>query len=187
MNTSLTAIRWDKCRATLSHDLLKNELGPAISKLLKILTGKVHDPDFIPFFGDYVSGQLSSIEREVNWLIENAIDSLSPKKLFECQPLINLDEDTKEWLPQIIHNLWVSRVDLITTLATASNMFRDMKTGFVELAEQKIDPSCESSLLGATNFYNKFLIFSSFISSMQYLSSLDSLLFLKGEECCHAF
>ena len=45
---------WERERARLSHDLLKNEIMPTVSKVLNILDGKVEDPEFKRTFCDLV-------------------------------------------------------------------------------------------------------------------------------------
>jgi hypothetical protein len=111
---------WNHRRTALAHDLLKNQISPSISKLSKVISGDVYDPLFIEeFFQTFIS-QVNIVDAEIEWLVSSAQDALSPRQLFNLEPLMNLDMETKAWLPDVIHDLWRANICLSDELERAT-------------------------------------------------------------------
>jgi hypothetical protein len=98
---------WEHVRIKLSHDLLKNEIMPAVSKELNVLAGKVEDSDFHEEFCGMVTERVSRLCDGFEELTECAEQCLSPRQYFERHPLQNLDGISKEWLQVVVHENWV--------------------------------------------------------------------------------
>lgn len=111
---------WETRRAALSHQIISNQIAPAASKLLSVLEGRVHDPEFVEEFVGNLLPQLDAVSDDVKWLVENSQSSLSPRRLFELPPLMRVEGDTFKWLPDVADCLWAERVELASTLRKAS-------------------------------------------------------------------
>ncbi len=172
--------QWEKRRTMLSHDLLKNKIGPAISKLKNIATGKVEDPDFISHFFHDMPVQLSVAEAEIDWLVKYAAAQISPKLFFNYPPLSRFDEDTLAWLPQTVHDLWATKVNLRATLKTAIDLFTMFKEEFILLKEQGSDISSIRDSSTVRRLQGKFIKLSLHITDMRSLLYTRSVSYLKG-------
>lgn len=109
---SESIVEWEKRRAALSHDILKNEITPAVFKLCNILFGRVEDPDFDTAFATSTGPKIERLCAELEELAQNAEHALSPRQYCDQEPLLGVDEETRRWLPEVIHLLWIHRVDL---------------------------------------------------------------------------
>lgn len=103
---------WERVRSTLSHDILKNEVIPAVSKLERILGGKVIDDEFLESFCETMCPAILSLCDDLRRLTECVEAKLSPKSYFTLAPLRGVDDETKRWLPALVHSLWLSRSEV---------------------------------------------------------------------------
>lgn len=109
---SASALEWNARRATMSHDLLKNRIIPAVFKLRKVLSGEVEDLSFLSQFRESTTLEIERLCAEGTILADDAEYFLSPRRYFEVGPLLGLDDETKEWLPAALHAIWLERVQL---------------------------------------------------------------------------
>jgi hypothetical protein len=103
---------WQRRRAVLSHDVLKNRIAPSLAKLCRVVTGQVDAPDFVE---EFEASGAKAIERaceELDFLLESAEDSLSPRQLFGSPPLSDFPPGTLQWLPDALHGHWTARAQL---------------------------------------------------------------------------
>lgn len=102
---------WNDLRARLSHDLVKNRLLPAASRMIKIVTGKVvADP--VEIFDSTITTVWAEANPALTFLFESCESALSPRNYFSVEPLIHCPPSTMEWLPDLIHDLWLERHDV---------------------------------------------------------------------------
>jgi len=102
---------WNELRARLSHDLVKNRLIPATSRMIKIVTGSVvADP--VEIFDSTITVVWAETNPSLKFLFESCETELSPRNYFSVEPLIHCPPSTLEWLPDLIHELWLERHDV---------------------------------------------------------------------------
>ncbi len=164
---------WERRRAMLSHDTLKNQFCPAISKLRNILDGKVDDPEYTRVFLDELPYKLSVIDREIDWLIKHATELLSPKQLFDIHPLVSVDSDTKEWLPIVAYELWAARTDLEVNLRMATDLLGSVRVAATKLAKHAVGKSSVSDVLAANSMANRVQALSTHIANMRVLVPVE--------------
>ena len=100
---------WKKKRSQFNHDWLKNIYIPNVATYINILDNKIEDDDFVEnFLTNIFKGFELHIHDAVS-LIDEFIDEMSPRVLFNEQPLIRLDEDVREIFSDIIHKLWCDK------------------------------------------------------------------------------
>jgi len=119
---------WERRRAVLSHDILKNQLMPAIFKLSKILEKKVVDDEFLVSFSSRFTKDISYIDSEIHMLCDTAKKFLTPRQFFLVQPLAGVDSETQSWLPDLIHSLWVDSSTLTNRLGQILQVFERVRT-----------------------------------------------------------
>jgi hypothetical protein len=66
-------------------------------------------------------------------LLNNAEHALSPRRLFETPPLASCDEGSKEWLPDLVHLIWIRQTNLRGAVADARRMLDNANDIYAEL------------------------------------------------------
>jgi hypothetical protein len=99
---------WEHERALLSHDIVKNEIIPAVFKLCNVIDGKIEDVEYLANFQVTVIPKISDAICRIEALCSTAELSLSPRQYFDGFPLSGCDRETKCWLPETAHDLWLT-------------------------------------------------------------------------------
>lgn len=125
---------WNERRAKLSHDLVKNRLIPATSRMLNIVSGQI-EADPIETFDTSITIVWTESNPSLRCLFETAESELSPRNYFLVEPLINCPPSTKEWLPDLIHELWLERHDVRRWSNVGSQLAADVEAAVHDAAE----------------------------------------------------
>lgn len=64
--------------------------------------------------------------REIEELLSTAEDRLSPRTLFEKEPLLHCSPEHKSWLPSLIHGLWLSRYNVREKVGEAQTILSEV-------------------------------------------------------------
>lgn len=102
-------LSWQKRRSEFNHDWFKNKFIPALEKWINLLDDQIEDAAFERTFVSDVLYKWEQHKDEVLDLLNDFESEMSPKILFKEYPLSNCDEDTKHWLGDLIHNMWLVR------------------------------------------------------------------------------
>lgn len=102
-------LSWQKRRGEFNHDWLKNTYAIALGKWLNILEGRVEDPELEAAFVSAVLPTWEARYPEALRLVEDFEHEASPRVLFNVPPLRRCSEETKRWLPDLVHALWLER------------------------------------------------------------------------------
>lgn len=100
---------WEKRRSSLNHDWLKNQYILALAKFLNLLDDRIEDAEFEQSFISRVLPEWETHKTEARQIAHDFRERMSPKLLFTEAPLYRCDEQTVEWLSQLIHLLWLAR------------------------------------------------------------------------------
>src|SRR6185295_1665644 len=125
---------WNERRAKLSHDLVKNRIIPATSRMLNIVGGQI-EADPIETFDASITIVWAEANPSLRLLFESAESELSPRNQFLVEPLINCPLSTMEWLPELIHELWLERHDVRGWSNTGSQLAADVEAAVHDAAE----------------------------------------------------
>jgi hypothetical protein len=102
---------WNELRARLSHDLVKNRLIPGTTRMTRIVSGSViADP--IETFDLIIITVWAETKTPLQVLFDTCESDLSPRNYFSVEPLVHCPPSTMEWLPDLIHELWLERHDI---------------------------------------------------------------------------
>jgi hypothetical protein len=102
---------WNELRVRLSHDLVKNRLIPGTTRMMRIVSGSViADP--IETFDLIITTVWTETNPTLQALFETCESALSPRNYFLVEPLVHCPPSTMEWLPDVIHELWLERHDI---------------------------------------------------------------------------
>lgn len=98
---------WEKQRARLSHDRMKNQILPMTSRLCQVLEGKVDSRGFVADFSTLRLAEIEETCREIEDLLMATIENASPRVFFSMPPLNQCPPSTLAWLPQAVHEKWL--------------------------------------------------------------------------------
>jgi hypothetical protein len=100
---------WQKRRSTFNHDWLKNRFIPALVKFRNLLDDRIEDIEFEQSFVATVLPEWESHRQEAYALANDFEPEMSPRRLFDLPPLSQCDEQTRQWLGNLVHFLWLTR------------------------------------------------------------------------------
>jgi hypothetical protein len=100
---------WQKTRSAFNHDWLKNQYMPALGKYLNLIDDHIEDTEFERLFISQVLPEWEDHREEAVALARDFEREMSPRRLFYQSSLMQCDEDTKQWLGSLIHELWSRR------------------------------------------------------------------------------
>lgn len=100
---------WQRRRSEFNHDWLKNQFLNRLNAFLERLRGGNPDVEKLLRFVREDLPELESHEIEARWLIESVEEEMTPRRFFEYPPLNRCSEETKRWLPDVVHEVWLNR------------------------------------------------------------------------------
>lgn len=125
---------WNELRARLSHDLVKNRLIPATFRMIKIVNGAVvADP--VETFNATITTVWAETNPSLNLLFESCESAASPRNYFSVEPLVHCLSPTMEWLPDLIHELWLERHDVRGWCNSGRELTADVNTAVLTAGE----------------------------------------------------
>ena len=68
-------------------------------------------------------------------LLETFETEMSPKSLFKKEPLNHCDNETRIWLGQLIHALWLARYPVKEWIHAGQNAFRNVNDQYNDIAK----------------------------------------------------
>lgn len=134
---------WQRLRSSLNHDWLKNEYLKNLDGLI-VQMGSSRSLDAT--MESQMRAYLSSWKRkhpEVEDLLNSAENRLSPRSLFESEPLIYCSPENKAWLAPLIHSLWLFRYGVREMVTEARQLLleADQSHEHLEEAVMRHEPS----------------------------------------------
>lgn len=122
--------QWNAKRNNINHDWLKN-------KIHTYLMGYIHNWGKKSAGSRFMSiwSQCAPQLVEIRTLIEQFPESMSPRVLFEESPLSRCDADTKSWLGEFVHQVWMRKYAVLTMQQEALDALDRVETLQNELAQ----------------------------------------------------
>lgn len=111
---------WQKRRSEFNHDWLKNKYIPKLGAWMNLLDDRIEDVDLEKSYVTSILPDWEFHQNEALALPEDFESEMSPKVLFNGLPLSNCDQDTKQWLGELIHHLWLIRYSVSQLVHDAS-------------------------------------------------------------------
>jgi hypothetical protein len=124
---------WNKRRAEFNHDWLQNFFLLRLSRFLQLIDDLTDDPELERSF---VSATLPTWESErdkASITITTFEQEMTPKRLFQNEPLSRCDQQTKAWLPDLIHSLWLRRQRIRDLVEEATVRYHDADNAYTSL------------------------------------------------------
>ena len=100
---------WQILRNKFNHDWLKNKFLNSFNDFIEQLQRR--DPDLVRV-SEFLTEDFSawkSRRQDAQRIVQSFEDSMSPLRFLICAPLNRCDDETREWLGNLVHELWLSR------------------------------------------------------------------------------
>ena len=103
---------WNSLRAKLHHDWLQNRYLTFLMARVEYMDNALAEnkpvrADIIEQFTDWKT-KINDIEK----LIDETVEALSPAQLIDEYPLNRMAEDNKAWLGEVVHALYIERTGI---------------------------------------------------------------------------
>lgn len=126
---------WQKRRTAFNHDWLKNQFMPALAKWVNLLDDKIEDREFETLFLQWFFSEWERYRIEAFVIAEAFEKEMSPAQLFNGPPLSQCDCDTKVWLKDLVHGLWLERYPIKQWIAEAAVCAKNADDLYVRLRQ----------------------------------------------------
>jgi hypothetical protein len=126
---------WQNRRSAFNHDWLKNKYLNRLDAFINRL--EISDSDIFRLFR-FLNDDFPEWKKQqtkIEDLLETFEMEMSPKSLFKKKPLNHCDNETRIWLGQLIHALWLARYPVKEWIHTAWNAFCDVNDQYNNIAE----------------------------------------------------
>jgi len=119
VETSILA--WEVRRSGINHDRLKNIYYRGINAFILRLESSDADEAPVRRFLESDFHTWKEYNPLITKLLMDYGREMSPRTLFDVPPLNRCDADTREWLGNLVHELWLGRYDVKNTIEKAES------------------------------------------------------------------
>lgn len=145
-----SVLEWERRRAMLSHDVLKNQVKQSVLKLCNVLAHRVSDPGFTASFSSEAPDRIERLCDDVCDLADRAESDVSPRCYFDESPLCDLDDPCKEWLSDTVHRKWLDRCEVRACRQLLTDTCTRIRQDVSNLGELLVADLSASSAVRAT-------------------------------------
>ena len=131
----IMTLRWQKRRSEFNHDWMKNKYIPKLGAWVNLLDGRIEDKDLEKFYVSSILPDWESHKNEALALSNDFETEMSPRVLFNELPLVNCDDETKQWLGDLIHYLWLIRYSVNQLISDASESAKNTNDAYYKLQD----------------------------------------------------
>lgn len=114
------AERWQTCRSRLNHDWLRNRFLNRLNAFIMRLQSEVKDDEAIRRFLAEDLREWPDRAASLRRLVDSFEAAMSPASLVNEPPLCRLDAAVREWLAEVAHLAWLSRLPVELWIESAS-------------------------------------------------------------------
>ena len=154
---------WQNRRSAFNHDWLKNKYLNRLDAFIRRL--KVPDSDPLRLLR-FLNDDFPEWKRwhcEIENLFKTFEEEESPKSLFEKEPLNRCDDETRSWLGQLIHAMWLARSPVKEWVRTGESAFQDADEQYKKIVKvlksKKLDCQSEDNRTRLESLIPSFLKF----------------------------
>jgi hypothetical protein len=132
---------WQHRRGQFNHDWLKNQFLLALGNFINLLDDEIENEELETSFVPIVLPQWEDHRDEVASLLADFDQEMSPRTLFQSSPLAQCDQDTRQWLGDVVHTLWLVKNPVHECIKGASTRLREADQAYELLQRQLKDCS----------------------------------------------
>ena len=111
-NIETTSSEWRNRCSKLNHDWFGHEFFNGFHYFIDQLQKREpdrDDVDMLKFWEEDFPAWKTHRRKEAQWIVESFEDYMLPQRFLSCTPLSGYDIETREWLADLVHGLWLSR------------------------------------------------------------------------------
>lgn len=126
---------WQRRRSEFNHDWFKPKYLNALRAFLARIQAKEQvSMKWLKEFIEIDFPSWGKHSEDAWWLVRQFETEMSPQILFKNFPLINCNEDTKEWLSPLVHELWLARFGVKSLIEKVEDLIYTIDECFKELS-----------------------------------------------------
>lgn len=148
---------WERHRNLLNHHWLKNQLQVHLDSLLNAVGGPVQDDDFIREFCSSILPRWKTQFKRIHDLIESFEKEMSPRTQFNSGLLSKCKVQSKEWLADLVHVLWLARNSVPICVSGALECARDANNAYLSICDA-LESTAGEDQLRQLSMHRKLLI-----------------------------
>jgi hypothetical protein len=156
---------WERLRARLSHDRMKNQILPMTSRLCQILEGRVESRGFVADFSSIRLAEIEEVCREVEALLAATEEAASPRVFFSAPPLNRCPPDTLAWLPDAVHEKWLEEKFVKSRIESAQGALVEVRHASLSL-ELRLKETSQKSSMAARKLQKGLLSLAECVSAL---------------------
>lgn len=150
---------WQKRRSEFNHDWLKNRFMSALASWINLLDDRIEDAALEDSFVTFTLSEWEFHRQEAVALPGDFEREMSPSSLFDLQPLSQCDNNTKQWLGELAHYLWLTRNPVDEWVANATERAKDVDAVYTRLQAALKDCTDVRSAEALRPLRNRFVEF----------------------------
>lgn len=124
---------WDAQRGRLNHDVLKNQVMPSVSRLIRVVEGSVAGDGLLRDCCDHLLGCWGEFREGLKALLASA-DREGQDAVFARRPLCHLEEDDLDWMRTLVATS--CRRNIEPAITNSLNGLADLDREIVQIAEE---------------------------------------------------
>lgn len=109
---------WQSLRAEFNHNWFIRYLNRLDGFIARIEKSNLDENRLYDFLNTTFT-EWRDHREDAHWLIDDFIDEMSPRRLFEDPPLSRCSDEMKFWLKDLVHLLWLNRYPIHSWLLAA--------------------------------------------------------------------
>ena len=155
----MTSLAWQQRRSSFNHDWLKNQYIPALEKFLNLLDDLLVDAEFEKTFVTAILPIWEANRTEALQLPRDFEQHMSPQILLSHPPLSSLDDETRQWLGNALHNLWLARYPIqywITNVIKCAEAAANSYEQICRALQDCPNPQSAASLVAFRALFHQF-------------------------------
>ena len=105
----LRQTNWQLRRSDFNHQWLKNRFLSALDAADQVISGRIRSKEYLQELIDEDLPEWQERREDLNALLEDFENEMSPRQLFDIEPLSECEPFTKNVLAELMHELWLAR------------------------------------------------------------------------------
>jgi hypothetical protein len=139
---------WQKSRSEFNHDWLKNKFLRHLSACIRRLESPNPDEARLAEFFNEDLLEWESRRADAERLLKAFEHEMSPRKLLTVPPLSRFDDNTKRWLGDLVHGLWLARYSVRSWLQNANRALAGADGSYKRVRQSLRKPETAKNRIG---------------------------------------
>lgn len=126
---------WQTERGQLNHNWLQNGVLVSLNHALRVVDGKVRSANMHQTLGEDVA-RWQERRGDIEALLGRFEDEMSPKALFEHEPLRRCTQQIRLWLTPLVHELWMGREKVAEKIDRAMDAYHSAEQAYNQVRSE---------------------------------------------------